>query len=164
MNDTTESPQHPPQRVEARPSKDPAVRLFIISGMLIAFAVYCYVDKEDPPPAWDFKHINEASAYALHIGGPIVFGPAGLVSAVWGIVFLRRRLVADDAGIGYLGKNKIAWDDVTEVDAGKLKSKGILYLHHGKNSVLKLDSWKLTDFRDLVALVEQNIPKERMKT
>ena len=41
MNDTTESPPPSPQRVEARASKDPAVRLFIASGMFLAFGLWC---------------------------------------------------------------------------------------------------------------------------
>jgi hypothetical protein len=166
MNDTTENPQ-PTQRVEARATRDPTVRLFIVSGMLLVFGLWCVyevhiVGKHEHKPF--SEDINAWSSWLLNYCGPFVFIPAGLVMVIWGMLYLRRRLVADDAGIGYLGKNKIAWDDVTEVDAKKLKSKGVLYLHHGKNSTLKLDSWKLTDFRDLVALVEQKVPRERMKT
>ncbi len=167
MNDTTESPPPSPQRVEARATKDPAVRLFIASGMFLAFGLWCIYEAhilgkyEYKPFSED---INAWSSWVLNYCGPFVFIPVGLVLLIWGLVSLRRRVVADDAGIGYAGKNKIAWDAITEIDAGRLKAKGILYLHHGENGILKLDSWKLTNFRELVTLVEQKVPRERMKT
>jgi len=158
MNENLQTSQ--PQRVECSAAKDPVVRLFIVAAMFIAFAVYCFVDKEEPPAAWDFKHINEAASYALHAYGPYVFVPPGVVFAVWAVVFLRRRLVADVEGIGYAGKEKIPWGDIEALDGTKLKNKGILYLHHGRGRKLTLDSWKLKNFRELVAFVEKHVPAE----
>jgi hypothetical protein len=147
-------------RVECPAAKDPAVRLFIGAAMGIAFGVYCWWDAEAPPPAWSLSHINQAASYVLHVAGPWVFGIPGVLAGIWGVVFLRRVLVADAEGIGYAGKERVAWDDVTNLDASDLKKKGILYLEYGDDEVLKLDSWKLQNFKQLVAFVEAHVPAE----
>ncbi len=158
MNDV--SATDTPQRVECPAAKDPAVRMFIVAAMFIGFVVYCAVDAVDKPPAWTLEHINPAIQYVLHKYGPFVFGAPGLLLAVWGVVFLRRKLVADDKGIGYLGKEPIPWGQVRGLDASRLKSKGILKLNWGDGGKLTLDSWKLQNFKALVAFVEQKIPQQ----
>jgi len=160
MNDTSQTQeQEIPNQVECRSTKDPAIRVLLAATMLLVFGVWCFLDREKypAPEAWDFQHINEASKHAFNNFGPIVFIPVGLVLSWIGIAYLKRRLVADETGIGYVGKEKIAWDAITELDAEKLKSKGILYLRYGSNKSLTLDSWKLTNFRDLVALIESKV-------
>jgi len=166
VSNESPNPEPPasPSRIEAKPATDPLVRLLAAMAMFLGFAIYCAVDAEDPPAAWDLQHINEASSYALHVGGPFVFGIIGLVLAGMAIRFVRRRLVADETGLGYLGREKIAWDAITEIDAKTLQSKGILKLRHHPDKTLTLDSWKLTNFRELVALVERKVPADRMKT
>jgi len=145
-------------RVECRAAKDPAVRLFIGAAMGIAFGAYCWWDAEPRPPAWDLSHINQVASYLLHVAGPWVFGIPGLLAGIWGVVFLRRVLVADAEGIGYAGKERVAWGEVTNLDACDLKKKGILYLEYGDGAVLKLDAWKLQNFKGLVAFVEAHVP------
>lgn len=165
-NDTTETQQQQvPRQVECRATKDPAVRIFIAAIMLLVFGVWCFLDMNeyDPPKAWDLQHINEASKYVMNHYGGFVLTPIGLILAGIGVAYLRRRLIADETGIGYAGKDKIAWDAVTELDATKLKSRGIVYLRHGSGSSLTLDSWKLTNFRELVALIENKVPKDSQK-
>jgi hypothetical protein len=166
MDDTTEHiEQQPPQHVECSPAKDPAIRVFIAAAMFLGFGVWCLFDmnKYDPPAAWDMRNINQASKYVMNHYGGFVLVPIGLVLAISGVVFLRRKLLADGEGIGYKGKDKIAWDAVAELDAKQLKSKGIVYLRVEGNKGLKLDSWKLTKFRELLKLLEAKIPQDRQK-
>lgn len=153
-----------PQRVEADAARDPAIRLGIAAIMLIGMGLWCFLDRDkfDPPVAWDLKNINEASKYAFNAYGVFVFTPPGIVLGLLTLRFLRRKLVADQDGIGYVGKKKVPWEGVTKVDTSQAKSKGILKLHHGKGKVLTLDNWKLTNFRELISLVERNLPSGKM--
>ncbi|MBN1941667.1 MAG: hypothetical protein JW849_00060 [Phycisphaerae bacterium] len=170
-NESSEAvkPQSPassvPQRVEASAARDPAIRLGIAAVMLIAMGLWCLHDRDkyDPPDAWDLKHINEASKYAFNAYGVFAFTPPGVVLGLWALRFLRRKLIADQDGIGYLGKEKIPWGSITNVDTSQAKSKGILKLFYGDGKKLTLDSWKLTNFRELISLVESKLPPEKMK-
>ncbi|MBS3734008.1 MAG: hypothetical protein KGY99_03690 [Phycisphaerae bacterium] len=172
MNDTSqEQPtiaagSETPRKITCPATKDPAVRLFIGAAMMIGFGVWCWTDlgsfpKPDVP--FSIKSINPWSGYLFNHIGAYVLLPLGLVPLLWGIVFLRRRLVADEEGVGYAGREKIAWRQIETVDATKLKDKGILVLHAGKRK-LKLDSWKLQNFKELVAFVETHAPDAARKT
>jgi len=157
--------QEVPRRVECRAAKDPAVRLFIFAAMLIGIGFWFFLDAYvwKKYPAEGIENINDAFTYYLnHIGG-IAFPILGLIPLVWGMIFLRRRLIADEEGIGYAGGQKIPWSEIRALDSSKLASKGILYLKYdsgGKQGTLKLDSWKLQGFRELVALVESKAVAE----
>lgn len=166
MTDTSseQSTQQPPQRVECPATRDPAVRLFIAAGILLGFGIWCLTDLRAVPEAWDLRHINDVGGYLLNNWGPFLFFPAGLLLLGWGIVFLHRVLVADDEGIGYRGKRKIAWDQVKRLDASELQSKRILTLEYGNDEQMKLDAWKLQNFRDLVSVVERNVPDQKQTT
>jgi hypothetical protein len=133
--------------------------------MLIGMGVWCFLDRDkyDPPAAWDMKHINEAAKYSFNAYGMYVFAPPGVVLGVWALLFLRRKLIADQDGIGYAGKEKVPWDAITNVDTSQAKAKGILKLKYGSGKTLTLDNWKLTNFRELISLVESKIPPEKMK-
>lgn len=150
----------PAGRVECPAAKDPAVRLFIGAAMALAFGLWmaydAYVAKKYPYP--EPYNINDFSKHVLNHYGPFVFVPLGLALAIWGIVTMRRVLVADGEGIGYRGKDKLVWGDITSVDASKLKGKGILVLQAGPVASVVLDSWKLLNFRELVAFVEAHLP------
>jgi hypothetical protein len=166
MNDTSTetSVEEKPQRVEARAAKDPAVRMFIFAAMLLGFGIWFFLDGHvhNKYPYTPFSEsVNAWSKWALNYLGPFVLIPAGLVVVVWGVLFLRRVLVADQDGIGYAGKEKILWDQIARADASRLQSKGILYLH-SEGKKLTLDSWKLQDFRNLIAFVENHIPPDRI--
>lgn len=163
MNDTQQVA--PAGRVECPAAKDPSVRLFIGAAMALVFGVLmvydAYIAKKCPYPDSSKSNpygINAWSNHALNHYGPFIFLPGGLVLAWWGVVALRRVLVADGEGIGYRGKERHAWGDITSVDASRLKTKGILVLHFGPSARLVLDSWKLVGFRDLVAFVEGHLP------
>ncbi len=162
MNNTCENTQ--PIQVECRATKDTAVRLFIIAAMLIGMGVYCFIDayvrdKYPPPEAWDMEHINEAAGYALNHFGPYLFLPVGLILIVFAIRSVTRRLIADEDGIGYAGKARIPWSQITSLDASVLQSKQILYVRHGRDKKLTLDGYKLSGFRDLVAFAEARVPE-----
>ena len=155
MNDSV--PPEQVGRVECAPTRDPAVRWFIFAGMLIGFAFWCLSDLRQPPEAWDMKHVNQAAAYLLNNWGPVLFFPLGAVAIATAVRHLARKLVADETGIGY-GRTRIAWDRFTGLDASLLASKGILRLEYDGNKQLKLDSWRLRNFKPLVAYVEAKRP------
>jgi hypothetical protein len=155
--------QQVPSRVECPAKKDPSVRWFIMAGMLLVFGVYCFIDHfiRGKYPYADPSDLNAYLKYVFNHYGAIVFTAVGVVLLVVAIVTLRRRLLADQEGIGYAGKEKIPWSAFTKIDSADLADKGILRLTYaagGKTETLVLDSWKLQNFRDLVALVESKIP------
>ncbi len=108
-------------------------------------------------------NISDVFSYWFNHGGAIAFPLMGLIPLGLGAVALRRKLVADDEGIGYTCKEKISWDKVRSLDSAKLADKGILRLHyesdHGEKTLV-LDSWKLQNFRSLVQLVENKVSSE----
>jgi hypothetical protein len=147
----------PPDRIECRATKDPAVRLFILAAMLIGFGIYCGATATRYVPfAW--KDINPYLSWLLGAYGPYVLIPPGVLVAVLAIVGLGKRFAADAEGLGYVGKEKIAWSAIAAVDATRLKSKGLLFIHYGQGGRLKLCDWKLTDFKPMVAFLEAHLP------
>ena len=150
------------KRREYPPTKDLAVRLFIAAAMFGGLGGYCLIDDMAgkypyAPPAED---LNTFLKFAFNHYGPYVFIPLGVLLGIWGIVALRRKLIIDDEGIGYATGRKIKWSDITKIDASQLQKKGLLFLHHGPRGQLKLDSWKIQNFRNLVELVEKYLPAE----
>ena len=149
-------------RVECTAARDPAVRLFILAGMMLVFGIWCFVDAfvKGKYPMPEDGNLNDAMThYFNHVGG-IVLPLAGLVPLIWAILFLRRKLVADADGIGYAGKTPLAWPAITQLDASLLQDKGIIKLHRDRGRPLVLDSWKLNNFKALVAFVERHTPDE----
>jgi len=157
MSDT--SNHQAAQRVECPAAKDPAVRLFIVAAMLVGFGVWCALDRK-PVSYWTNGDINKKANYLLNNWGPVLFLPGGLVALVGAISSLRRRLVADEEGIGYAGGKRTRWSDLRRMDAALLEAKGILDLYDADGRRLRLDSWKLTNFKALVAFVEDHLPQD----
>lgn len=166
MTETTGESQA--NRVECRATKDTAVRLFIVTAMLLALGIYCGYDgyyakdekgNEKYPYAAPGEDINTWAKWGFNHYGPFVFIPAGLVLAFLAVRSLTTHIEANDTGIGYLGKDKIPWGQITSLDASKLKDKQILYLHHGDGGKMTLDAYKITHFKDLVAFVETHVPE-----
>ncbi len=152
-----------PTKAECPAAREPAVRLFIVAAILIGFGAWCFVDvrRGEYPPKMKDGNTSDVFSYWFNQAGAFVFPLLGLVPLGLAAVSLRRKLVADDEGIGYVGKKKIPWSEVRSLDATKLADKGILRLHHesgGKEKILILDSWKLQNFRSLVQLVEKKVP------
>lgn len=164
MNDTTEqTPQQGsgPAPIECRATKDPSVRLFILAAMLVGFGVYCLIDdlsgKYPYVPA--AEDINQWATWGLNHFGPYVFIPPGVLAAVLAFRGLKRVFTADAGGLGYLGKDKIAWSQITRLDGSLLQEKGILLIEYGRGKQLKLCDWKLTNFKALVAFIESHVPE-----
>ena len=136
------------------------MRLFIGAAMLAGMAIWCLTDLRATPKDWSFDSINEIAGYLLNNWGPVVFFPAALLLALRAVMFLRRTLVADQEGIGYVGKDKLAWGDVRSVDTLRFDKKGVLallYQRDGQDKRLVLDGWKLQNFKDLLKLVETKL-------
>ena len=158
----TETQIEAPERVECPAGRDPAVRLFIVVAMLLAFGLWALYDLHVAKKfsfANPTEDIQAFGKWAANAFGAYICTPASVVLAMFGLSYLRRVLVADESGIGYAGKpkTKIPWDKITSMDASQLKPKGILVLHAGEQK-LKLDSWKLQNFRELMAIVDKKVP------
>ena len=161
MTDEANS-QEVPASVECRATKDPAVRRFIFAVLAVGLGVYCFIDHyirnmyQYPEP----YELNPYLTYLFNHYGPFVLIPVGLLFAAKGVIGLRRTLVADQEGIGYVGGQKIGWSAVKSLDSENLASKGILNVTYDTGAgekTLVLDSWKLQNFRDLVRMVESKV-------
>ena len=147
-------------------SKEPGVRWIIFACFLLIGGIYCFVDhfiwgKYQYPDPFDW---NAYLSYLFNHYGAILFPAAAVILIIRAVISMRRKLIADEEGIGYVGKEKIRWDAFKSLDASKLKSKGILKLKYdsnGREKVLTLDNWKLQNFRSLVELVEKKITAEK---
>ena len=162
MTDEAQS-QEIPARVECPATKDPAVRLFILAAMMIGIGVWCLLDMHNYPYKSISEDLNDFFKYVFNHYSPIVLLPLGLLVGLKAVMGLRRRLVADQEGIGYVGRQKISWSAVKSLDSAKLASKGILNITYDTGAgeqTLVLDSWKLQNFRDLVRLVESKLPPD----
>ena len=159
MTDEANS-QEIPASVECPATKDPAVRLFILAAMMIGIGVWCLLDMHNYPYKSISEDLNGFFTHVFNHYSPIVLLPLGLLAVLKAVMGLRRRLVADQEGIGYVGKQKISWSAVKSLDSAKLASKGILNITYDTGAgerTLVLDSWKLQNFRDLVRLVESKL-------
>jgi len=158
MSDTSEPPQD--DRVECPAARDPAVRLFIFAAMMLGFGAWTIYDHYYKGEyAYPEKYeLGKYLGYLFNHYGPYVLVPLGLIAVFLAIRHLRRVLVADAEGIGYAGGARVGWDEITSLDASLLKDKGILRLHYGTGGTLTLDSWKLKNFKAMVAYVEKHVP------
>ncbi len=154
MNDTTEG-SHAKQ-VVCPASKDLIIRPLILAVALIAFGVWCAFDQQDYVPF--AEDMNGWFSYAMNFYGQFFFTALGLIPLYFTIRAFRRRLVADEEGVGYIGKEKVPWSSVTGLDAGELKAKQILYLLHGQDERFALDGFNLQNFSELVTFVERHVP------
>jgi len=154
MSDNPETTS--PAKVQCTAAKDPAVRLFIIAAMAIGAAIWCWSDRRPYPEVWDFKHINDVAAYLLNNWGPFLFAPAAIVVALLAIRHLMLRAEANDEGITLRNKT-LRWPEITRIDASELK-KGTVVLETSDGSQMKLHSWKLRNFKELIAFVESKLP------
>ena len=151
---------NPTGSVECQPARDPAVRWFLMAALLVGMGIWCWTDRREKPAEWN--DINTVSAYLFNNYGPFVMVPAGLLLTGFGVRFLKRKLVADEKGLGYAGGDTIAWSDIKELDATRL-GKGFLTIRHEPDKRLILDSWKLQNFKQMVAFIDQHVPVERQK-
>ena len=155
MNDATEGSNV--TRVVCPAALDLAIRPLILAVALIAFGIWCAMDQQ-PYKSLD-EDMNTWLTWAMNYYGQFAFTALGLVPLYFGIRALRRKMVADDQGVGFEGKDKILWSSVTGLDASELKEKNILTVIHGGGQRYKLDGFDLKNFRELVTFVEAHIPK-----
>ena len=159
-------PQDAPKPVECPPAWDPAVRMLILAGMLLGLGIYCYIDgyvKQKYPHVAYGEDINAWAKWAFNAYGPFVLIPPGLVVLGFLARYLLRKTRADGEGLRH-GSKKAAWGEISALDATDLKSKGIIRVEYGDGNIITLDSWKLRNFRELVAFIETKIPAEKHKT
>jgi hypothetical protein len=151
-------------RVECSATKDPLIRTFAIAALLIGAGVWCWLDsaKYAAPEKWDFKHINEAANYAFNHYLPLIVWPVGVVFLISGSRAAKRKLIADQNGLDCGCSAKIKWENIDSLDATELKSKGWIFLETAGKRI-KLDGWKLTNFKALVEIIEKNLPAEKKK-
>lgn len=157
---TQGNPQTPAQ-VTCPAARDPSVRKFAVAGLLIAFGIWClrdgyFVTKKDE----GVDELNKKAFLMFNRSAGIALPPIGLVFLVWGLRDMRRVLVTDDDGIGYVGKKRIAWSEVTALDATDA-AKGLIRLNYrqdGQEKTLVLDRLRLRNFRELAQLLENRLP------
>ena len=156
------SPQATPDMVRCPAAKDPPVRMFIVAAMCIGFGVWYYADRGGTLPShpWTLDNLNDVLKYVINNFAPYFLLPLGLVLIGWGYKVLTRVLIADAEGIGFVGKEAIPWDQVTTLDATRIQ-KGFLFIDYGDGKRLTLDSWKLQNFKELVRIVEKQIPENK---
>jgi hypothetical protein len=157
--------------VQCAASRDRTVRQCIAAALLAAFGIWCLMDRRSgrydyPAVPFSTDTINTYAGWAFNFFGSFLFPLAGVTMLLRAAICLRKRVVADEEGIGYAGKGKLNWTDIIELDARRLADKGILHLRYGQGNKLTLDSWKLDKhtFRDLVAFVERHVPSEIRRT
>ena len=153
----TQANQPVPAQVTCSATRDGAVRKFLVATMMLVMGVLCLRDgyfvaqKND-----EASELNRKAYLLFNQGGGIVLPLLGLAGLVWGVRDLRRVLVADAEGIGYVGKKRIAWSEVTALDAADA-GKGVLRLNYrgdGREETLVLDRLRLRNFRELAQLLE----------
>ena len=163
MNESSETASA--GRIDCPPAKDPAVRWFIFAAMMIGFGVWTvydhYVAGNYPYP--EPYALNPYLKYLFNHYVPWLLLPAGLIALGAGIRQLCRKLVADEDGLAYGRGGNVRWDDVEKLDASMLQKKGIIRLQCRDERTVILDSWKIQDFRDLVAFIERHIPPDRVR-
>jgi hypothetical protein len=153
-------------RVECRASNDPFVRRLLISVMILGGATWITVDHYVMGNYTKRADFNDNVAFLFNHYLPFVLAPLGLVLLGRALVEYTRRLVADEKGIGYAGKEPIVWGQITRIDAALLGPKGLLILHYtqdGQEKTLKLDSYYFRNFRDIVTLVERYVPADKIQ-
>ena len=159
----------PPTRVECRASNDPFVRRLLISVMVLGGALWIIMDHYVAGNYWKRADFNDNLAFLFNHYLPYVLTPLGLLLLGRALLERSRRLVADDKGIGYAGKEPIAWGQITRIDAALLGPKGLLFLYYTQDGqdkgekTLKLDSYFFQNFRDIVALVERHVPPDKIQ-
>ncbi len=157
MNDTTEGSTV--SRVVCPAVLDLAIRPLVLAVALVAFGIWCAMDQQPHKPL--SEDMNAWLTWAMNFYGQFGFPALGLIPLYFGIRALRRKMIADEQGVGFEGKEKIAWSSVTGLDAGELQSKQILVLLHGDGQRYTIDGFDLRkdSFRQLVDFVEAHVPQ-----
>jgi len=138
------------ERVECGAGLERIIRWLVVVGLCLGFGIYSIWELYTGEQTVE----KSASNYWFTVACAVILTPLGLV--LLGIVgfMARRRLVADAEGLGYVGAEKVGWDQVTKLVA---RGKGLMDVHYtdeGEEDVLELDSYKLKGFDRLVQFIE----------
>ena len=139
-----------------------------MAGIFLAIGLWCgyeinLTDKHPKPDVpFSMDVINEYASWLANFGGQIVFTAVGLFLLFRAIRTRSSRLRADANGIGYVGKPTIAWNDVTRIDASRLKAKGYLDIYVGDEK-FPVDTWRWERSKTLLAIMEENVSAEKMQ-
>jgi hypothetical protein len=149
-------------RVECPTAKDPYIRMLIVGIVMIGWGLLSGYDalvKKDNSGNRVYSLDNKPSHFLFNLGMFGLLPPAGIVALVWAQRIRRRRLVADEEGLGYVGREKIAWGRLQRLVP---RGKGLLDVYYaaadGTQRRLKLDSWMLKNFNDLAKFIEAKAP------
>lgn len=158
-----------PSQAEAPAAFDVALRPFIVAAMTLGFGVWCVIDAyvRNLYPYSKYEesgNINDYMSFAFNHYAPFVLIPIGLLALVYGIVLLQRKAVADEQGLFKTGHDKIAWNQITRLDASKLASDKSLVIHHGQGQTLVLHGRDHRNFADLVAVIDRYVPEDKRTT
>lgn len=96
----------------------------------------------------DYRHESVQQQKFFAVVCAILF----VVGAVWFIIIYRTKVIVDESGLAYNGK-QISWDDMNDLDSDMYHAKGWLYLLYnagGSERRMKLDSFKIDAFRDVI--------------
>ncbi len=152
-------------RVVCPAKKDLPIRWFIAAGIFIGFGMWCLHDSRyfaNAVPVEEIKKddgtpdLNKALQYYLNNVGGIVLPILGLIPLACGIHTLRRKLIADDTGVGFAGR-QIPWSKITKVDDSQLAERATLKLHYeqdGQQKQLVISQMDLENFKALVEIVQ----------
>ncbi|NLF32750.1 MAG: hypothetical protein GX591_17895 [Planctomycetes bacterium] len=139
-----------PASVECGFAGEPAIRWAVPTALALGFGIYSIYE-------WatgKFDRAVQPTTWYFTVGCALLLPPVGLALLGVLVVRLRRRLVADGEGIGYAGRQKVGWDQVTRL---VLRGKGLVDLHYqadGRDEVMTLDSYYLKNYDALMALVD----------
>ena len=139
-----------PEVVECPLATEPLVRSGLIIALVLGYGLYSIYELA----VGKYDRATQATYWYFTVACAVLLTPAGLVVVGLLIRRLRRRLVADSEGIGYVGREKIGWADVTKLVIG---GKGLVDLHYqadGQEEVLTLDSYYLKHYDALMAIVD----------
>jgi hypothetical protein len=159
MTDKPTPAEPPADRVECPATREGAVRWAIFGLVMFGFSIWTIVDhyvlgKFPYPEPYE---LNAYLKYLFNAYIAVILIPLGIVAIPMMVRAWRRRLVADAEGIGYVGKQKIRWQDVERLDAELLEEKGVVKLYHSGGRKLKLDAWRLRNFKELVGFIEKRV-------
>ena len=164
----SENEEQTPQEVTCTIGSDVVVRAFIMAGIFLAIGLWCgyeinLTDKYPTPEVpFSMDVINEYAIWLANFGGQIAFTAVGLFLLIRAIRTRASRLHADANGIGYVGKRTIAWNEITRIDASRLKAKGFLDIYVGDKK-FSVDTWRWEQSKTLLAIMEANVSADKMQ-
>ena len=151
--------------IQCRAAKDPMTRAVIGLCAVLAGAGWCaydiFIAKKYVYKPFN-EDINAWGKYVMNFAGAVVL-PLLAIFIVYKLMKFRSVVFeADNNGISKNGTQLLKWAEISSIDATKLSSKDIIIIKYlGKS--LELDGWKLTNFREMLEVIQSNVPADLMK-